>query len=171
MHPTTAMATKLRPAHHAQHHAHVKDVPPISRVVRSESWSSRIFYAAACRFFIDVPLDMTGCIHAGLLETVEHGLEPLPGGDLLLTDSLYRGAVLVEIARPAKIADRHVVELSGLELLSRELPSSGVRMRAELDELTRWSFDLGHQVKALYVRYARVPPGIMRPTTVYAALE
>ncbi len=30
-------------------------VPPPSREVRLDHWERRSFYAAACRFFIDVP--------------------------------------------------------------------------------------------------------------------
>src|SRR4051812_3313047 len=68
-----------------------------SRPVRTERWENRAFFASPCRFFIDVPLDMTGCITGAVREADDMGLPVLAGGDVFATDALYRGAVLVEL--------------------------------------------------------------------------
>ena len=144
-----------------------------SRPVRTERWVGRAFYASPCRFFIDVPLDMTGCISGAIRETRDLGLRVLDGGDVYATDALYRGAVLVEIELDAVAVPESgtVVRVHELDLLARVLPERGVRLRAELDELVRWSIDLGHDVSAVYVQYAADALGLVRATEVFAALK
>ena len=144
-----------------------------SRPVRSERWATRAFYASPCRFFIDVPLDMTGCISGGIREAHDLALPVLDGGDVYATDALYRGAVLVEL-EPDVIAvpkQGSIIRVHDVELLTRALPERGVRLRAELDELVRWSIDLGHEVSAVYVQYGPTETGSVRATDVFAALK
>lgn len=141
------------------------------REVRVERWGTRTFYASQCRFFIDVPLDMSGMILGAIREATQHGFRVLPGGAALATDALFRGAVLIEIEDDG--SDHHnVIRLSG-EVLSRALPEKGVRLRSELDELARWSLDLGYEVTGCYIEYtpAGSIPGAVRPTTVYASIR
>ena len=138
--------------------------------MRAQHWDRRVFYAAPCRYFIDVPLDMTGCILGATREATDANFKLLEGGSILATDALYRGAILVEIEDDGSEAP-NIVRVDDLELLARELPTRGANLRAELDELVRWSIDLGHDVTAVYVRYEKVPPGAMRPTQVYAAVR
>jgi hypothetical protein len=141
------------------------------RAVRVERWASRLFYATPCRFFIDVPLDMSGCVAAARREALAAGYRLPLLGDVLATDALYRGAILVEI-EPGGPESTHVMELDG-EVLARELPEKGARLRVELDELVRWSFDLGHEVSAVYVQYQSIGdiPGAVRAAHVFAAIK
>ena len=148
--------------------------PPPSRPVRCERWDERTFYAFPCAFLLDVPLDMTGCIQAARRAATGAGLDPIADGDVLATDALFRGAVLVQIAADPRLAsseDPHVVRLRGAELLSRELPERPVRLRAELDELARWSRELGHDFAAVYVRYDAPAGGSARPRALFVALR
>jgi hypothetical protein len=144
-----------------------------SRPVRTEHWRARAFYASPCRFFIDVPLDMTGCIHGAVREAHSLGLPVLDGGEVFATDALYRGAVLVELELDviATPPTGSIVRVHELDLLARVLPERGVRLRAELDELVRWSLDLGHDVSAVYVQYGQTQTGAVRATEVFAALR
>ena len=144
-----------------------------SRPVRSERWTTRAFYASPCRFFIDVPLDMTGCITGAIREAHDLELPVLDGGDVYATDALYRGAVLVELEPDVIALPRlgSIIRIRELDLLARALPERGVRLRAELDELVRWSIDLGHDVSAVYVQYGPTENGAVRATDVFAALK
>jgi hypothetical protein len=145
------------------------NVPPISRrEVRVERWATRAFYASPCRYFIDLPLDMTGSVLNARHDAVDAGHELLEGGAVYATDTHYRGAILVEI-HPDRRADPNVVALEG-EFLARALPPRGVKLRGELDELVRWSFDLGLQVAGVYVQYEPDGP-LVRPTSVFAGLR
>ncbi len=144
--------------------------PSSSRPVRGEHWSQRAFFASPCRFFIDVPLDMTGCIHAALRDAQDHRVVLKPGGAIFATDALFRGAILLEVDVDAA-SPTELVRVEDVELLARDLPLQRVKLRAELDELVRWSMDLGHDVVAIYVAYELQPPGIARATEIFAALR
>ena len=122
-----------------------------SREVRVERWRHRTFYASPCRLFMDVPLDMSGIVAAAVRDCMTHGYHLVPGGMTLVTDSIFRGAALIEISDP-RPDDPHVIRLGG-ELLARGLPERGVKLRAELDELVRWAVDLGYEVAGCYVQY------------------
>ncbi len=139
-----------------------------SREVRIERWAARAFYASPCRYFIDLPLDMTGSVINAQRDAVAAGHALLDGGAVYATDTHYRGAILVEI-QPHRRFDANVVALEG-EFLSRQLPLKGVKLRTELDELVRWSLDLGLQVGGVYVQY-EPDRGLVRPTGVFAALR
>jgi len=139
--------------------------------VRSDHWQARTFYASPCKFFIDVPLDMSGCIVGAVHEASRLGLSPRPGGQLLVTDTLFRGAVLVEVAPPVQ-AHPQVVTIGG-DVLARDLPQKGAKLRGELDELVRWALEIGQEVTGCYVRYepAGNLPGLVRPAEVFAAVR
>jgi hypothetical protein len=144
-----------------------------SRHVRTERWERRVFFASPCRFFIDLPLDMNRCIMGAVREANDMELPVLDGGDVFATDALYRGAVLVELEPDVAMVPTtgSIIRVRDLDLLARPLPDRGVRLRAELDELVRWSLDLGHDVSAVYVQYASTEQGIVRATEVFAALK
>jgi len=141
-----------------------------SREVRVERWTQRAFYATQCRFFIDVPLDMTGMINGAIREANARGIKLRPGGTIFATDAIYRGAVLVELDSTAGVPD--AVHLD-TEVLARALPPKGIRLRAELDELVRWSLDLGYEVTGCYVQYEATGtiPGSVRATQVFATVR
>lgn len=145
-----------------------------SREVRVERWGTRTFYASQCRFFLDVPLDMSGMVLGAIREASAHGCNVIPGGATLATDALFRGAVLIEITDNAgnESSDHNIVRLSG-EMLARALPEKGVRLRTELAELTRWSSDLGYEVTGCYIEYTAYGSmaGAIRPTTVFASIR
>lgn len=145
------------------------DPPTSSRPVRTERWERRAFYAFPCTFLLDVPLDMTGLIHGARGAATQVGLDPLTSGDVLATDSVQRGAVLVEIEDDGRIGP-DVVRIDAVELLVRELPDKQARLRVELDELVRWARELGHDVGAVYVRYD-TSTRTARPIAVFAALR
>lgn len=142
-----------------------------SREVRVERWKHRAFYASPCRFFIDVPLDMSGIVAAAVRDCTVHGYHLVPGGMTLVTDAIFRGAALVEITDP-RPEDTHVVRIDG-ELLARALPEKGVKLRAELDELVRWAVDLGFEIGGCYVQYelSTVSGSAVRATQVYAPIS
>ncbi len=142
--------------------------PTSRREVRIERWAARAFYASPCRYFIDLPLDMTGSVINARRDAVAAGHVLLEGGSVYATDTHYRGAMLVEI-HPERGADPNVVALQG-EFLSRQLPPKGVKLRKELDELVRWSLDLGLEVSGVYVQYEE-DGSLVRPTNVFAALR
>ena len=142
--------------------------PTSRREVRIERWAARAFYASPCRYFIDLPLDMTGSVINARRDAVGAGHALLDGGSVYATDTHYRGAILVEI-HPDRRADPNVVALQG-EFLSRQLPPKGVKLRKELDELVRWSLDLGLEVSGVYVQYEE-DGSLVRPTNVFAALR
>lgn len=143
--------------------------PGPTREVRVEEWRRRTFYASHCRFFIDVPLDMSGIIMNAAREATQHGYRLLPGGATLATDAIYRGAVLVEIEHAI---GQNVVHFDG-ELLSRVLPDKGMQLRAELNELKSWAVDIGYEITGCYVEYAMrgSMPGRVRPHAVYAMIQ
>ena len=145
--------------------------PPLSRAVRVERWSARTFYAIPCKFLIDVPIDLSGCVIAGAREARRAGYRLLPTGDAYATDAIYRGALLLEVDPESQGVEQRVV--LDVEVLARELPESVVRLRAELGELVRWSVELGYEVTGRYVRYDGVgtSPTTLRPRTVFAAIR
>ncbi|MBK7396686.1 MAG: hypothetical protein IPJ34_10390 [Myxococcales bacterium] len=147
-------------------------VPPPSREVRLDHWERRSFYAAACRFFIDVPLDMSGIVLAGQREALHAGFKLKPAAAAYATDSIYRGAVLLELDGDPGIDGSHIVRLEG-EVLVRALPPKGAKLRAELNELARWSKDLGYEVNGLFVVYESngTMPGGMKATQVFAPVK
>lgn len=141
-----------------------------SREVRVERWKNRAFYASPCRFFLDVPLDMSGIIHAAVRDCVAHGYHQQPSGMTLITDAIFRGAALIEIVDP-RPGDPHVQRMDG-EMLARSLPDKGVRLRAELDELVRWSVDIGYEIGGCYVSYEpRDSSRSVRPAHLYAPIR
>lgn len=142
-----------------------------SREVRVERWAPRAFYASQCRFFIDVPLDMSGMVLGAIREATQHDCRIVPNGASLATDTLFRGAVLIEIEDDGR-TDHNIVRMSG-EMLARGLPEKGVRLRSELDELVRWSIDLGYEVTGCYIEYTSTGsiPGAVRASTVYASIR
>lgn len=142
-----------------------------SREVRVEDWTGRVFYASHCRFFLDVPLDMSGIIMNAAREATQHGYRLAAGGATLATDEIFRGAVLVELERAARPIGVNVVRFDS-EVLVRVLPDKGVQLRAELKELTHWSSDLGFEISGRYVEYAtRSSSDSVRPHAVYASLR
>ena len=146
--------------------------PPAStRPVRFEHWRHRTFYASACRFHLDVPLDMTGVILAASREAMHHGLRPISAGVMLATDAVYRGAVLIEIERESP-SGHGVLRVDDAELLVRELPPRSVRLRPEVDELLRWSREVGHEVAGIYVQYEYPAASTsVRATQIFATLK
>jgi hypothetical protein len=138
--------------------------------VRAEHWSKRVFYASQCRFFLDVPLDMSGLIANAQRDAAGHGHVVVPGGMVLATDAIFRGAVLVEIEDPGG-SPYHVIRIDG-EVLGRDLPPKGMRLRGELEELVRWASDLGLDVNGSYVEYRNngTIPGVARAVAVYATV-
>jgi len=145
-------------------------VPPTSsRPVRTERWQPRAFFAFPCAFLLDVPLDMTGVIHGALRAANASGVRPLAGRDVYATDAPWRGAILVEVEDDAR-GDSTLTRIAEGEMLVRDLPEKPVRLRAELDELLRWSRELGFDVGGTYVRY-EIAPGSARPIAVFAALR
>jgi hypothetical protein len=142
--------------------------PASRREVRVERWGVRAFYASPCRYFIDIPLDMTGSVINARRDAVQAGHALLEGGSVYATDTHYRGAILVEI-HPDRRADPNVIALEG-EFLARSLPPKGVKLRKELDELVRWSLDLGLEVAGMYVQYEE-EGALVRPTHVFASLR
>ena len=143
--------------------------PGPTREVRVEEWRRRTFYASHCRFFIDVPLDMSGMIISAAREATERGYRLIAGGATLATDAIFRGAVLVEIERAV---GTDVVHFDG-ELLARVLPDKGVQLRSELNELKKWAVDIGFDITGTYVEYAMrsSTPGRVRPHAVYATIS
>lgn len=140
------------------------------REVRIERWSGRAFYVVSCGFRVDLPLDMSGCIVAALRETSQEGHRRIPGGALLATDARSGGAIFVEVAAP-QVDDPRVSWLHG-EVLARALPSGPTPLRGEVDELVRWSGELGHHVASFYVGFtAAESPKMFRPSRLFAMLE
>jgi hypothetical protein len=142
-----------------------------ARAVRQIRLDGRSFYATPCKFFIDVPLDMSGCILGAVREAAKAGLRVVPGGLMLVCDTHYRGAVLVEVMADA-MGQSNVVVVGG-SLLARDLPPKGAKLRAELDELVRWSLEIGLEVTGCYVRYEPVGslPGALRPAEIFASVN
>lgn len=136
--------------------------------VRLEHWPDRVFYTSICRYFLDVPLDMSGVVASAVQEAQGAWLQVTPGGLVLATDGLYRGAMLIQIEPPAFQAP-HVMVLGGA-FVARDLPSKGVRLRAEFQELVRVGGSFGVEVNVGYVQYAQAAPGgAWRPQRMYGA--
>lgn len=147
-----------------------------TRVVRLERWTSKAFHVVPCRFGVDLPLDMSGCIVAALQDTMQAGHRRLPGGLVLASDrsvgtdrSLRNGAIFVEV-QPAH-DDASIAWLEG-DLLVRSLPARPSGLRSEVDELLRWSTELGHDVGTFYVGFTPGEgPRSFRPARLFAALD
>lgn len=145
------------------------------RVVRLERWNARCFLIVPCPFRVDLPLDMSGCIAAALHETMHSGHRRLPGGMILASDrqpnapsAARNGAIFVEI-EPGN--DPTLAWIEG-DLLVRALAPTAPRLRAEVDELVRWSTELGHDVDSFYVGFtAAEGPRSFRPTRLLATLD
>jgi hypothetical protein len=154
-----------------------------SREVRIERWIGRSFYVAASPFRVDLPLDVSGCIAAALRDARIEGHRRTPGGAILASDARRGGSadcgiaptsraprIFVEVERSA-VDDPAVVRLDA-EILARRLPRDAPRLRPEVDELMRWSNELGHAIAAFYVGFtAAEGPRSFRPTRLFAALE
>jgi hypothetical protein len=141
-----------------------------AREVRIERWVGRSFYVSASHFRVDLPLDMSGCIAAALRDARSEGHRRTPGGAILASDARRGGAIFVEVER-SSVDDDAVVRLDA-EVLARRLPIDTPRLRPEVDELMRWSTELGHGIAAFYVGFAAGEgPRSFRPTRLFAALE
>lgn len=144
------------------------------RVVRLERWNARCFVVVPCPFRVDLPLDMGGCITAALHEAMHSGHRRVPGGLILASDrqpnvlaAARNGAIFIEV-EPSN--DPALAWIEG-DLLTRALDST-TRLRAEVDELIRWSFELGHDVDNFYVGFAAGEgPRSFRATRLLAALD
>ena len=140
------------------------------REVRIERWSSRAFFVVPCPFRVDLPLDMSGCVVAALRDTMREGYRRPARGAILASDARGRGAVFVEIEAPSRPDPR--VTVIDAECLARALPGRSSGLRAEVEELVRWSDQLGRDVGAFYVAFAASEaPGSFRPVTLVAALD
>jgi len=138
-----------------------------SREVRIERWIGRSFYVSASPPDVDVPLDFNGCIAAALRDARVEGHRRTPGGAILASAG-HR--IFVEVERSA-VDDPSVVRLDA-EVLARRLPIDAARLRPEVDELMRWSGELGHAIAAFYVGFtAGEGPRSFRPTRLFAALD
>lgn len=141
-----------------------------AREVRIERWSSRTFYVVPCPFRVDLPLDMSGCIVGALRDTGSAGHRRVAGGAILASDALHRGAIYVEV-EPARMEDPMITSMSA-DVLARALPFQPGGLRAEVDELLRWSNELGHEVGTFYVGFAPGEgPRSFRPTRLFAMLD
>ena len=144
------------------------------RVVRLERWNPRCFVVVACPFRVDLPLDMGGCITAALHEAMHSGHRRVPGGLILASDrhphvlaAARNGAIFVEVEASN---DPTLAWLEG-DLITRALDST-TRLRSEVDELMRWSLELGHDVDNFYVGFAPGEgPRNFRATRLLAALD
>ena len=140
-----------------------------TREVRIERWTGRAFFVVACRIDL-TPLDMSGCIVDALKNTIASGLRRLPGGAILASDASRRGAIFVEVD-PVSVGHPSVSRIDG-DLLARALPAAPTALRGEVEELLRWSNELGHDVGAFYVGFsAGEGPRVFRPTRLFAALD
>jgi hypothetical protein len=145
------------------------------RVVRLERWNARCFVVVPCPFRVDLPLDMSGCITAALHEAMHTGQRRVPGGLILASDrqpnvlaSARNGAIFIEV-EPSN--DPTLAWIEG-DLLTRALAPTAPRLRAEVDELIRWSFELGHDVDNFYVGFAPGEgPRNFRATRLLATLD
>ncbi|MGZ6067646.1 MAG: hypothetical protein ACXWUG_30995 [Polyangiales bacterium] len=143
-----------------------------SRVVRLERWQSRAFHVVACPFRVDLPLDMSGCIVSALKDTMSAGHRRMPRGLVLASDrraGTSGGAIFVEVEPMSD--DPAIAWIEG-DLLVRALPSSSNPLRHEVDELVRWSGELGRGVDSFYVGFTPGEgPRSFRPARLFAALE
>ena len=141
-----------------------------AREVRIERWAGRPFYVVACPFRVDLPLDMSGCIVSALRETIGAGHRRPHGGLILASDARGRGAVYIEVD-PPRTDDSRVCWIEG-DLLTRALPPPPTPLRAEVDELVRWSGELAREVGIFYVSFAPGEgPRAFRPVRLLAALD
>lgn len=140
------------------------------REVRIERWGARTFFVAPCPFRVDLPLDMSGCVVSALKETMGAGYRRPPRGLILASDARGRGAVFIEIEPPAE-HDSRVATLDG-ERLVRALPGRTAGLRSEVEELVRWSDQLGRDIAAFYVAFvAAEGPRSFRPAALMATLD
>jgi hypothetical protein len=147
----------------------------VARVVRLERWNARCFHVVPCPFRVDLPLDMSGCITAALHETMHSEFRRLPGGMILASDrqpesigAARNGAIFIEV-EPSN--DPTLAWIEG-DLLTRALSPTAPRLRAEVDELVRWSDELGHDVECFYVGFsAGEGPRSFRATRLLATLD
>ena len=139
------------------------------REVQIERWSSRAFYVTSCPFRVDLPLDMSGCVAGALHESQRAGHRRIAGGLVLASDARRGGAIFVEVEPGADDASIVVVDA---DVLARRLPPSKPALRNEVDELLRWSGELGHAIAAFYVGFtAGERPRSFHASRLFAALE
>ncbi len=140
-----------------------------AREVRIERWTGRSFFVVPFPFRVDLPLDMSGCIVAALRDTGTAGFRRVPGGAILASDARCGGAIFVEV--DPRGDDPRLSSISG-EVLARALPPHASPLRAEVDELVRWSGELGNHVDAFYVGFcAGEGPRHFRPARLFALLD
>jgi hypothetical protein len=141
-----------------------------SREVRIERWNGRAFFVVPCPFRVDLPLDMSGCIAGALRDTMASGHRRSPGGSILASDAKRGGAIFVEV-EPKTDDDPRVAWIEG-DVLARALPLRPAALRSEVEELLRWSGELGHEVSTFYVGFAPGHgPRSFLPARLFAALD
>jgi hypothetical protein len=143
------------------------------REVRIERWGARAFFVVPCPFRVDLPLDMSGCVVSALKDTMGAGYRRPPRGLILASDARGRGAVFVEIEPlgPNEAPDSRVTTLEG-ETLLRALPGRSSGLRSEVEELVRWSEQLGRGIAAFFVAFvAAEGPRSFRPAALLATLD
>lgn len=149
-----------------------------ARVVSLERWEDRAFHIVPCPFRVDLPLDMGGCIAGALHDTMRAGHRRVPRGMILASDRdptasgaarvRREGAIFIEV----EPSDAPSLAWIGGDLLVRPLPASGAPLRPEVNELLRWSQELGHDVDGFYVGFvAGEGPRSFRPSRLLAALD
>jgi hypothetical protein len=142
-------------------------------LIAMESWPPRHFYASVCRFFFDVPLDLTGIVAFSMTEAKAAGFVLHSSRFVLATDSLYRGALLVEIELPqepsyARARPSSVVTLAG-DVIIKPLNEPKLRLRADAMELADHAMQLGREVGAYYFQYSDL--GSSRPVKIIGMLR
>ena len=156
--------------------------PPLSqapasngREVRIEQWLSRTFFVAPCAFRVDLPLDLSGCIVAALKEVREGIYRRSPSGVILASDARRGGAIFIEVETPWQVThDRTITTIEG-DMLTRSLAASatgGAALRTEVDELVRWSSELGREIGGFYMAFTEgTRPRTFLPTRLVAQLD
>jgi hypothetical protein len=151
-----------------------------ARVVRLERWAARAFHVVPCPFEVDRPLDLGGCIAKALHETRTSGRKRIAAGLIMASDrtspqeprrTRRSGAIFVEVDPRGLDDDPSIAWLDG-DVLVRALPPRAAALRPEVDELLRWSIELGHEVDGFYVAFAAgEAPRSFRPVRLLAALD
>jgi hypothetical protein len=142
-------------------------------LIAIESWSPRYFYASVCRFFFDVPLDLTGIVAFSMAEAKAARFTLHPSRFVLATDSIFRGALLVEIESPSEgsspgVRPASVITLAG-DVIVKPLTAPKLRLRADANELRDHASDLSREVSAYYFQYSDI--NSVRPLKIFATLR
>jgi hypothetical protein len=140
------------------------------RVVTLERWRGRAFFVVACPFRVDLPLDMSGCVLAALRDASLAGRRRPTGGAILASDARRGGAVFVEVVPHAREQDSRVVDIEA-DVVTRRLPIRPSGLRSEVEELLRWSEELGREVASFYVGFVASGPRAFRAAQLFATLD